>query len=187
MGRPRGFDEDAVVDAAVELFAERTYEGVSVDELVSRLGVHRNSLYKTFGSKRGLYLTALRRALTRDVEPLTAHVLRLRADGTPDALREVLVEAVCGTGLDPLLLAAIELAPEDPEVATLVNGALDELDRAVALAVETGSGAGEGPAHGFTLSAVLLGLRARGRAGAPPETLAAGLTAALAGTPRSTP
>ncbi|WP_280181084.1 helix-turn-helix domain-containing protein, partial [Nocardia farcinica] len=60
MGRPRGFDEDEVIAAAARLFAERAYDGVSVDDLVDHLGVHRNSLYKVFGSKRGLYLAALR-------------------------------------------------------------------------------------------------------------------------------
>jgi TetR/AcrR family transcriptional regulator, transcriptional repressor for nem operon len=70
MGRPRGFDEDEVVAAAVTLFARRAYDSVSVDDLVTQLGVHRNSLYKTFGSKRGLYLAALRRHLEQDVWPL---------------------------------------------------------------------------------------------------------------------
>ncbi|WP_408649259.1 helix-turn-helix domain-containing protein [Streptomyces herbicida] len=34
------------------MFAERGYEGTSVDDLVRALGVHRGSLYKVFGSKR---------------------------------------------------------------------------------------------------------------------------------------
>lgn len=42
------------------LFGGHAYDGVSVDDLVSHLGVHRNSLYKALGSKRGLYLIALR-------------------------------------------------------------------------------------------------------------------------------
>ena len=67
VGRPRGFDEAEVVTAAVGLFAARSYDGISVDELVTALGVHRNSLYKTFGSKRGLYLRALRQAVDQGV------------------------------------------------------------------------------------------------------------------------
>ncbi|WP_290055629.1 TetR/AcrR family transcriptional regulator, partial [Amycolatopsis solani] len=51
MGRRRAFDEDEVVHAAVKLFGGRAYDGVSVNDLVTHLGVHRNSLYKTFGSK----------------------------------------------------------------------------------------------------------------------------------------
>lgn len=36
MGRPRGFDEQAVT-AAAALFAGKAYDGVSVDDLVQQL------------------------------------------------------------------------------------------------------------------------------------------------------
>jgi len=115
MGRPRGFDEDVVTRAAVALFSGRAYDGLSVDDLVTGLGVHRNSLYKTFGSKRGLYLTALRWYLRNEVDPLL--------DG------DVSVEALARSDkLDLLLLAAAEQAPLDREVGALVRGALRRLD-----------------------------------------------------------
>lgn len=98
MGRPRAFDEDEAVRAAVTLFGGRAYDGVSVDDLVSHLGVHRNSLYKTFGSKRGLYLTALRRHLADDVGPL----LDALADA-PDAAAALRLVTSADLGL--LLLA----------------------------------------------------------------------------------
>ncbi|MFV2118625.1 TetR/AcrR family transcriptional regulator, partial [Streptomyces sp. Act-28] len=86
MGRPRTFDEAEVVEAAADLFARRAYDGVSVDDLVAHLGVHRNSLYKVFGSKRGLYLAALRWHLEHRLRPLPA---RVRAAPDPaGALRD---------------------------------------------------------------------------------------------------
>lgn len=54
MGRPRGFDEQAVT-AAAELFDD----GVSVGDLVQQLGVHRDSLHNTFGSERGHHYARL--------------------------------------------------------------------------------------------------------------------------------
>ncbi|WP_327006805.1 TetR/AcrR family transcriptional regulator [Dactylosporangium sp. NBC_01737] len=122
MGRPRGFDEQAVTRAAVALFAGRAYDGLSVDDLVGGLGLHRNSLYKTFGSKRGLYLTALRWYLEHDLEPLLAATTG-GADG-----RDTLL---AGGALDLLLLAAVEQAPFDAEVAALIGGALTRLDAAL--------------------------------------------------------
>ncbi|MFI5907586.1 TetR/AcrR family transcriptional regulator [Dactylosporangium sp. NPDC051541] len=116
MGRPRGFDEEAVTRAAVALFASRAYDGLSVDDLVTGLGVHRNSLYKTFGSKRGLYLTALRWYLRHEVAPLL--------DTAPDT--EALLRE--GPRLDLLLLAAAEQAPLDAEVGTLIAAVLRRLD-----------------------------------------------------------
>ena len=93
MGRPREFDEDQVVHAAVEIFAQRSYDGTSVDDLVNHLGVHRGSLYKTFGSKRGLYLTALRRHVDNDVTALAAAV----SSGAP-AEEHVILDRQLGSG-----------------------------------------------------------------------------------------
>ena len=69
MGRPRAFDTDEAVTAAAVLFATHGFEGTSVDDLVSATGVHRGSLYKVFGSKRSLHLTALRDHLEREIRP----------------------------------------------------------------------------------------------------------------------
>ncbi|MFJ3197678.1 TetR/AcrR family transcriptional regulator [Streptomyces griseoviridis] len=125
MGRPRAFDEDEVVRAAVRLFGGRAYDGVSVDDLVTHLGVHRNSLYKTFGSKRGLYLTALRRHLADDVRPLLDALA-----GAADAA--AVLRLVTSADLGLLLLAAVERAPVDEEVASEVTAALAAVDRAIA-------------------------------------------------------
>ena len=59
MARPKSFDEEAVLDQAVQLFWERGYEGTSLADLETHLGLGRQSLYNTFGDKRELYLKAL--------------------------------------------------------------------------------------------------------------------------------
>ncbi|MEO3977873.1 helix-turn-helix domain-containing protein [Streptomyces sp. CAU 1734] len=159
MGRPRGFDEAEVIRSAVELFACRSYDGISIDDLVTHLGVHRNSLYKTFGSKRGLYLAALRRALEHDVAPLVERMAKTA--GPAEALREGL--AARGPGLDLLVLATVERAPEDTEVAEIVNRTLGSIDRAAA------GGTGAGQEISTALTALLLGLRIRARSAAPGE------------------
>lgn len=146
MGRPRSFDEIEVVAAAVTLFAGRAYDSVSVDDLVTHLGVHRNSLYKTFGSKRGLYLAALRRHLERDVRPL--------AEPGPTALADV-IGAVDAGRLDLLLFASVERAPVDTEVAAEITRALALLDDAL----------GGRSMPGALLTALALGRRVRARAG----------------------
>ncbi|WP_416974893.1 TetR/AcrR family transcriptional regulator [Streptomyces sp. 4F14] len=152
MGRPRAFDEDEAVHAAVDLFAERAYDGVSVDDLVNHLGVHRNSLYKTFGSKRGLYLIALRRHLADAVGPLVDELAT--ASDTETALR-----LVAAADLRLLLLAMIERAPADEEVASEVTAALATLDGAIAGALGV-------PADlAAALTAAALGILLRGNPG----------------------
>ena len=128
MGRPRRFDEAAVVAAAVGLFADRAYDGLSVDDLVTSLGVHRNSLYQTFGSKRGLYLRALRRAVDQ-------------------GLVEVNETGFSEDVFNFLLMACVDRAAHDPEVAAEVARAFAALDVALGGAAAT----------------ELLGLRVRSR------------------------
>lgn len=64
MARPREFDETMVLDAAAAVFRRHGYAATSIEQLVAATGVHRGSLYATFGSKRGLFLRALDRART---------------------------------------------------------------------------------------------------------------------------
>ena len=149
MGRPRAFDEGEAVRAAVEVFGSRAYDGVSVDDLVNHLGVHRNSLYKTFGSKRGLYLVALRRHLADDVLPLTEALA-----AAPDAAAALRLVTSADLGL--LLLAAVERAPADEEVADEVAGALAAIDQAIADAL------GISTALAAALTAAALGILLRG-------------------------
>ncbi|MFI7425300.1 TetR/AcrR family transcriptional regulator [Nonomuraea sp. NPDC049684] len=159
MGRPRGFDEATVIRAAAELFSTRSYDGISMDELVTHLGVHRNSLYKTFGSKRGLYQAALSWSLEHDVNPL---IDRIAAAGDlAGALRVAAAEPAAEVGLNLLLLAAVERAPVDREVADRLAAVLAAFDRAARAA--TGSEGEDDLA--FALTAAVLGLRMRARAG----------------------
>ncbi|WIX88200.1 TetR/AcrR family transcriptional regulator [Amycolatopsis sp. DG1A-15b] len=159
MGRRRAFDEDEVVRAAVKLFGGRAYDGISVDDLVTHLGVHRNSLYKTFGSKRGLYLVALRRHLADDVHPL-AEALAAAADAA------AVLGLVTSADLGLLLLAAVERAPADEEVAGEVAAALAAIDQAIADALDLS------PALAAALTAAALGILLRGN----PDGVGAALT-----------
>jgi AcrR family transcriptional regulator len=60
-GRPRLFDEEAVLDQLTALFWEKGYSQTSVSDLVEVSGVHKSSLYNTFGTKDELFATILRR------------------------------------------------------------------------------------------------------------------------------
>ncbi|GGS81880.1 TetR/AcrR family transcriptional regulator [Nonomuraea spiralis] len=164
MGRPRGFDEVTVIRAAAELFSTRSYDGISMDDLVTHLGVHRNSLYKTFGSKRGLYQAALRWSLEHDIAPLIDQVAG--AGDLDQALRVAVAEPAAEVGLNLLLLAAVERAPVDQEVADQLSTVLAAFDRAARAAAGP-----QPPAQGgeddlaFAVTAAVLGLRLRARSG----------------------
>jgi AcrR family transcriptional regulator len=54
-GRPRSFDRDAALAAAVELFWRAGYEETSIAMLTAAMGVTPPSLYAAFGDKRRLF------------------------------------------------------------------------------------------------------------------------------------
>lgn len=58
MARSKEFDEKAVLRKAMELFWEQGYEKTSMQDLVDHMGIHRRSIYDTFGDKRSLFLAS---------------------------------------------------------------------------------------------------------------------------------
>lgn len=58
-GRPRSFDRAAALRRAMMVFWTRGYDGASLPELTSAMGIHSPSLYAAFGSKEGLFREAL--------------------------------------------------------------------------------------------------------------------------------
>ncbi len=179
MGRPRAFDEDQAVEAATALFAGHGYEGTSIDDLVTALGVHRGSLYKVFGSKRGLYLAALRRHIDRHILPVTTALTACSGPGQALAAAAAAFDSGPAAGL--LLLAQAERAPHDPEVAALTTRAFGALDQALRQVLTAhGVPARSAPALAAALSAAVTGLRLRSRAAGEPAPAAGGPDAVLA-------
>ncbi|MFD7668733.1 TetR/AcrR family transcriptional regulator [Streptomyces sp. NPDC059788] len=58
-GRPRAFDMEAVLEAAMLLFWEQGYEATSLAQLRAGTGLSSASLYGAFGSKEGLFERAV--------------------------------------------------------------------------------------------------------------------------------
>jgi len=60
-GRPREFDVEAALDAALRVFSERGYHAASISELTEAMGLAAGSVYKAFGDKRGIFLATFDR------------------------------------------------------------------------------------------------------------------------------
>lgn len=108
LGRPKGFDEQNILIIAMQLFYKHGYYGCTSRLLQQATGVTAPSLYNCYGSKRDLFLAAL----------------KLYIDST---LGYLFVDLASGTGgIDDLkemldkLWIAIE-APERPQGCLVLN------------------------------------------------------------------
>src|SRR6201988_1422970 len=59
IGRPREFDRDGALEAAMLLFWRKGFAATSMNDLCDVMGVRPPSLYAAFGSKEALYLEAV--------------------------------------------------------------------------------------------------------------------------------
>ena len=110
MGRPRAFDIEKALDCALQVFWHKGYEGASLSDLTTAMGINRPSLYAAFGNKEALF----RKALDRYADGPAAYVY--------EALDEPTARAVAAR----LLHGAVDLLtdPRTPPGCLLVQGAL---------------------------------------------------------------
>lgn len=80
-GRPRSFDRDTALAAAIELFWRAGYEKTSIAMLTQAMGVTPPSLYAAFGDKDRLFDEASTRYFERTCEAVDAAAAEPTARG----------------------------------------------------------------------------------------------------------
>jgi AcrR family transcriptional regulator len=110
LGRPRAFDPDTALEAAMRVFWTKGYEGTALSDLTAAMGINRPSIYATFGNKEALFRKALDRYSAR-MTNFTAEALKMAT------ARAVAERLMVGT-------ADLLSCPGNPKGCLMVQGAL---------------------------------------------------------------
>jgi len=170
-GRPRGFDAQASLLQAIEVFRRRGYEATSIDDLTRELGINRSSFYACFGSKHALLLAAVDTYCARSLLRFDAILAR---GGTPprriEALLKAIVEPEAGRSGCFLHNCIGELAPTDVEIDARVMRHVAALRGRLRHTLDETNVASPGRVADALLAAALGALSMR-KAGASPRAI----------------
>jgi len=133
MARPREFDENAVLETAMQCFWARGYQATSMRDLAEHMSMTGASLYNAFGDKRNLY----GRALDLYVEhSFGARAARLGHGVAPRQAIGAFFDEIVARSLEDdqhkgcmLVNSAMEVAPHDPEFQLVIADVLVRVEQ----------------------------------------------------------
>jgi AcrR family transcriptional regulator len=119
---------EAVLAAAVDEFARAGYHGASTDAIARRAGISQPYLFRLFGSKKDLYLAAVRRCFRRTQETMQAAAEGLRGEEALAAMGNAYSELL---KTDPQMLQnqlqTYAASLDDPDVRQAVRDGYGDL------------------------------------------------------------
>ncbi|NMP07868.1 TetR/AcrR family transcriptional regulator [Paenibacillus polymyxa] len=132
MGRAKEFDTESVLRKAMAVFGEHGYEGTSLTILLDQLGIARQSLYDTYGTKYDLFFSAIQLYI-RDKTEAVVHLLS-QPGSIKDAIATIFNESVrvlTDKRLSKecfIMNSAIEQAPHHHEIKAFISKNTEKLE-----------------------------------------------------------
>jgi TetR/AcrR family transcriptional regulator, transcriptional repressor for nem operon len=131
MARPREFDDEVVLDAAIQCFWSRGYEAISVKDLIGKTGITAASLYNAFGDKRALFRTALNQYVKGSIgERIRRCETRPPREAIGAFFEEILNRSLSDRERKGCMLvnSALEMAPHDVAFQRSIASVLDRIE-----------------------------------------------------------
>lgn len=140
---PKQIDEDLLIKAAAEVFAERGYAGAGVAEIARRAGVTTGAIYSRYSGKSELLLEALKRSFVLHLGDAIASALssenraeNFDQDGV--GIRSIgLLANDEWKDHDALFLEAVVASRRDEEIATMLSQRLETAGTFLAKRIDT--------------------------------------------------
>ena len=180
-GRPRSFDRDAALQAAMKTFWQFGYEGASMAALTETMGINSPSLYAAFGSKEQLFREAVDLYLATEDKKTRGTLAEQR---TARSVANLTNADGCRGCL--LVLGDSNASPEHGGIHQYLSQRRKEIQAALEERIKRGIADGDVPAHtnvkaiaAFFMT-VMQGLSLRARDGATREAMLQVADAALA-------
>ena len=140
---PKQIDEDLLIKAAAEVFAERGYAGAGVAEIARRAGVTTGAIYSRYSGKSELLLEALKRSFVLHLGDAIASALSSENRAENFDQDDVGIRSI---GLlandewkdhDALFLEAVVASRRDEEIATMLSQRLETAGTFLAKRIDT--------------------------------------------------
>lgn len=147
MARPREFDMQEALNAAMSEFWERGYEATSMEDLLDAMGLTKGSLYKAFGDKHNLFLMSLQDYLDRLFEKMRESVESSREPVQSLSTLMGVVENLCCKQLTPkgcfAVNTVVELSQRDEKASEILKRHLVRVEKLLAKLISSGQQSGD--------------------------------------------
>lgn len=177
----KSFDEEDVLEKAMQVFWAKGFDSTSISDLLAGTGINRGSLYNAFGGKQALFEKVL---LKYDRDKRRALLAELEAMDDPrKAIYAFFDKIVDETLTDTqrkgcfLINTASEIANLDEHLADIITNGLREIEAFFRRSIEVGQARSEIDKHldpeatAKSLMAFLVAIRVLGRGAFSEEAL----------------
>ncbi|GJM79669.1 putative HTH-type transcriptional regulator YezE [Paenibacillus sp. HMSSN-139] len=133
VARTKAFDTNEILHKAMQVFGNCGYEGTSLPDLISGLGIARQSIYDTYGTKWDLFFAAVKHYMDQKNQELQQHC---EGPGTVADKVELVFTTIIQVLMDPelrlecfIISSAIEQAPHHEELAVYLQESTERTEQ----------------------------------------------------------